>query len=216
MDLLFIKKLIEDHLLDFDRLLKKTYRQIGLKEIEAFFLMELNSLKHKGIHSINPLVLTEHLSLSVEETTDLLNSMMQRDYLSFEIIENKQGLTSESFSLDQTLIKIIDYYKHHIEAEIVKAKNPSDTDENEIAEILETQLQRQLKPIEVEIIIKWIKDYRYDKFQIKDAIIEAVKSGKTSISYIDGILLKKSKVKDEKSIKTQKKKSKVLKDFLES
>jgi len=216
MELLFVKKLIDDHLLDFDKLLKKTYRQIGLKEIEAFFLMELYTLRHKGISSINPTVLSEHLSLNETELTELLDSMMQREYLSFEIIENKEGLTSESFSLDQTIIKIINYYQSYIEEDIVKTNSVSDTDENEIAEILETQLQRQLKPIEVEIIIKWIKDYHYDKTQIKSAIIEAVKSGKTSISYIDGILLKKSKNKETTVIKTNRKKSKILKDFLES
>jgi DNA replication protein len=216
MDLLFIKKLIEDHLIDFDKLLKKTYRQIGLKEMEAFFLMELNGLKEKGIHSINPTVIIKQLSLTETEATDLLDSMMQRKYLSFEIIENKEGLTTESFSLDQTIKKIIDYYKEEIENKIVQTKEPSDTDENEIAEILETQLQRQLKPTEVEVIIRWIDEHQYNKKDIKSAIIDAVKAGKTTIAYIDAILLKKSKSEENKVIKTNRKKSKVLKDFLES
>jgi DNA replication protein len=216
MDLLLIKKLMEDHLIDFDKLLKKTYRQIGLKEIEAFFLMELNALKEKGIHSINPTVITKQLSLTETEATDLLDSMMQRKYLSFEIIENKEGLTTESFSLDQTIKKIIDHYKEEIENKIVQTKEPSDTDENEIAEILETQLQRQLKPTEVEVIIRWIDEHQYNKKDIKSAIIDAVKAGKTTIAYIDAILLKKSKSEENKVIKTNRKKSKVLKDFLES
>lgn len=216
MDLLLIKKLIEDHLIDFDKLLKKTYRQIGLKEMEAFFLMELNGLKEKGIHSINPTVIIKQLSLTETEATDLLDSMMQRKYLSFEIIENKEGLTTESFSLDQTIKKIIDHYKEEIENKIVQTKEPSDTDENEIAEILETQLQRQLKPTEVEVIIRWIDEHQYNKKDIKSAIIDAVKAGKTTIAYIDAILLKKSKSEENKVIKTNRKKSKVLKDFLES
>lgn len=216
MDLLLIKKLIEDRLIDFDKLLKKTYRQIGLKEMEAFFLMELNTLKEKGIHSINPTVITKQLSLTETEATDLLDSMMQRKYLSFEILENKEGLTTESFSLDQTIKKIIDYYKEEIENKIVQTKEPSDTDENEIAEILETQLQRQLKPTEVEVIIRWIDEHQYNKKDIKSAIIDAVKAGKTTIAYIDAILLKKSKSEENKVIKTNRKKSKVLKDFLES
>jgi len=216
MDLLFFKKLIEDGLIDFDKLIKKTYRYIGLKEIEAFFLMELNSLKQKGIHNANPRTLTEYLSLNEEEATELLDGLMQRKYLSFEIIENKEGLTTESFSLDQTLSKIIGYYKQHIEEAIVHTNNTSDTDENDIAEILETQLQRQLKPLEVEIIIKWINDYHYQKHDIKEAIIDAVKAGKTSISYIDGILLKNSKNSSTKVIKSNRKKSKALKEFLES
>ncbi|MDA3931459.1 MAG: DnaD domain protein [Tenericutes bacterium] len=216
MELLLIKKLMEKKLLDFDKLLKNTYRQIGLKEIEAFFIMELYSLKMKGETQINPTELIKNLSVSENEATELLDSMMQRDYLSFEIRENKGGKTTESFSLDQTINKIVEYYKSEIEKDIVKTKNTTETDENEIAEILETQLQRQLKPMEIEVIIKWMKEYKYDKLTIKDAIIEAVKSGKTSISYIDGILLKKKQNKDNKVSKTNRKKSDILKEFLES
>ncbi|QWC00442.1 DnaD domain protein [Mycoplasmatota bacterium] len=216
MELLLIKKLIEEKLLDFDKLLKKTYRQIGLKEIEAFFLMELYSIKINGETQINPKDLTKNLSVSENEATELLDSMMQRDYLSFELKENKNGKMTESFSLDQTIVKIVEYYKSQIEKDIVATKKEPETTENEIAEILETQLQRQLKPLEVEVIIKWIKDYKYSKLAIKEAIIEAVKSGKTSISYIDGILLKKSKNVENKVTKSTRKKSDILKEFLES
>ncbi|MCF7924437.1 MAG: DnaD domain protein [Candidatus Izimaplasma sp.] len=216
MEDLIIKNLIKDQLLDFDKLLKKNYRHIGLTEIEAFFLMELYSLKEKGIKSLNPKKLVKNLSLSEKEATDLLDSMMQRNYLSFDIKENKNGKMTESFSLDQTIKKIVDYYKNQINKDIVNTEKKHETDENEIAEILETQLQRQLKPLEIEVIIKWIKDYNYNKDQIKDAIIDSVKSGKISISYIDGVLLKKKRNKDDKLINTNRKKSKALKDFLES
>jgi DNA replication protein len=216
MERLLINKLIEDGIIDFDKLIKKTYKDIGLKEVEAMFLMELHALSLKGIKTINPKIITNHLSLNEEEAINLLDSMMQRDYLSFDIKENKDGLTTESFSLDQTISKIITYYNQIIEEAIIHTEKPSDTDENEIAEILETQFQRQLKPLEVEVIIKWIKEYNYQKKDIKSAIIDAVKAGKTSISYIDGILLKKSKHKDEVVSKSNRKKSKILQDFLES
>ncbi|MFP4477821.1 MAG: DnaD domain protein [Candidatus Izemoplasmatales bacterium] len=216
MELLLIKKLIEKKLLDFDKLLKNTYRHIGLKEVEAFFLMELYDLKMNGETQINPVELTKNLSVSETEATELLDSMMQRDYLSFDIKENKDGKTTESFSLDQTIDKIVEYYKSEIEKDIINTNNVGETDESEIAEILETQLQRQLKPMEIEVIIKWIKDYKYDKSSIKDAIIEAVKSGKTTITYIDGILLKKKQNKENKVTKTNRKKSDILKEFLES
>mgnify|MGYP000610359344 CR=1 FL=1 len=216
MDILLIKKLIDDDIIDFDQLIKKTYKQIGLKETEAIFLMQLNSLKQGGIQSINPKTITKHLSLNETEATQLLDSMMQREYLSFDIKENKEGKTTESFSLDQTIKKMVQYYKKLIEDDIVHTDEDGNTDEHELAEILETQLQRQLKPLEIEIIIKWIHEYQYDKHMIKSAIIDAVKAGKTSISYIDGILLKKSKNKDDQVIHSKRKKSKVLKDFLDS
>lgn len=216
MEKLLVKRLIEEQVIDFDKLIKKTYKDIGLKELEAIFLMQLNALKEKNISIISPTVITEHLSLNEEEAANLLDRMMKRGYLSFDMIENKEGVTSESFSLDQTITKIIAYYRKKIEDDIVQSSDDSESDESEIAEILETQLQRQLKPLEVEVIIKWIHDYQYQKNEIKSAIIDGVKSGKTSITYIDSILLKKSKAKSNKSTKTNRKKSKILQDFLES
>jgi len=216
MDLLFIRKLMNEDLLDFDKLLKQSYRKIGLNETEAFLLMALNSLKNKGINQINATLITKHLSVSDDEAIELLDQLLQRGYLSFSVIEDAEGLVSESFSIDPTLNKIISYYHDEIDQDIVKTSKSSDTDEHEIAEILETHLQRQLKPLEVEVIIKWIKEHHYNKHMIKDAIIESVKSGKTSVSYIDGILLKKTTPMDKTMIKTNRKKSKVLKDFLES
>lgn len=216
MEFLIIKRLIDDKLLDFDKLLKNNYRDIGLNEMEVFFLMELNSIREKGITSITPNSLTQQLSLNEVEAANLLDSMMQREYLSFKVIENKEGKTTESFSLDQTILKIIDLYKKNIEKDIVKTNSEPKVDEGEISEILETQLQRQLKPLEVEIIIKWVKEYKYDLKSIKNAIIDSVKAGKTSIAYIDGILLKEQKKQKDIVSQSKRKKSKILKEFLES
>lgn len=213
---LLIQKLIDEQVIDFDKMIKKTYKHIGLKEVEAIFLMALFSLKQKGVTSINPSIISSHLSLNVEEATILLDSMMQREYLSFDIKENKDGKTTESFSLDQTIAKVINFYQEQIESDILSTENSSDTDESEIAEILETQFQRQLNMNEVQVIVDWIHKYNYTKDEIKSGIVDAVKSGKTSMSYIDSIILKNSKRKDEKVTKTNRKKSKILKDFLES
>jgi len=216
MNVLLVKQLLKEQIIDFDRMIKKSYKAIGLKEVEAIFLMELHTLTEKNVKSINPTVIASYLSLDEEEAANLLDSMMQRGYLSFVLSENKQGVMTESISLDQTIKKILTYYQQQVDEAIVKTQHESDTDESEIAEILEIQLQRQLKPLEVEVIIKWIHEYHYQKNDIKAAIIDAVKAGRTSISYIDNVLLKKSKNQVGKTIKTNRKKSKILQDFLES
>ena len=40
MDYAVIKKLIEEDIIDFDKMLLKNYKKIGLSEIEAFLLKE--------------------------------------------------------------------------------------------------------------------------------------------------------------------------------
>ena len=67
------------------------------------------------------------------------------------------------------------------------------------------------------MIIKWVHEYKYTKEDIKEAVFQAIKAHRYSISYLDGVLLKKRQVnQDVKMRKTTKKKSKVLKEFLES
>ncbi len=83
--------------------------------------------------------------------------------------------------------------------------------------MLEKNFQKQLKPIEVELIIKWVNEYKYTKEDIKEAIFMAVKAHKYSISYLDGVLLQKRQIDQGVKVrKTNKKKSTVLKEFLES
>ncbi|MDZ4196613.1 MAG: DnaD domain protein, partial [Candidatus Izemoplasmatales bacterium] len=59
--------------------------------------------------------------------------------------------------------------------------------------------QRQLTPIDIEIIKKWLIEDHYDLVLIKQAIIDTVKANKTSISFVDTLLMKKSKKKAKPS-----------------
>jgi DNA replication protein len=101
--------------------------------------------------------------------------------------------------------------------DIMKTDSKHETLEDEIVDLLEKNFQKQLKPLEVELISKWIHEYKYTKEDIKEAIFTAIKANRSSISYLDSVLLKKRQVnQDVKVRKTNKKKSSALKEFLES
>lgn len=217
MEVLILKKMINEGIVDFDKLLKKTYKELGLTELEAFLLMELNYLKNKGIDFITPKILTKKLTISEEDAMKLLEKLMQNKYLSFSIMKGENGKQKETFNIDLTYRKILEYYQDLIVTEMMTSDSTYDTLEDEIVELLEKNFQKQLKPLEVEMITKWIHEYKYTKEDIKEAVFSALKANRYSISYLDGVLLKKRQVNQEVKVKrTGKKKSKVLKDFLES
>ena len=217
MEVLILKKMINEGIVDFDKLLKKTYKELGLTELEAFLLMELNYLKNKGIDFITPKILTKKLTISEEDAMKLLEKLMQNKYLSFSIMKGENGKQKETFNIDLTYRKILEYYQDLIVTEMMTSDSTYDTLEDEIVELLEKNFQKQLKPLEVEMITKWIHEYKYTKEDIKEAVFSALKANRYSIGYLDGVLLKKRQVNQEVKVKrTGKKKSKVLKDFLES
>lgn len=217
MEVLVLKKLIKEGIVDFDKLLKITYKDLGLSEMETFLLMELNALKIKGVNFVTPKILTKKLTITEEDAFALLEGLMTKKFLSFVITKNKNNKQTESFDIDATYQKIMDYYQSKIKEELLTSENEYETLEEEIVELLEKNFQKQLKPIEVELIIKWVNEYKYTKEDIKEAIFMAVKAHKYSISYLDGVLLQKRQIDQGVKVrKTNKKKSTVLKEFLES
>lgn len=217
MEVLILKKMISEGIVDFDKLLKNTYKELGLTELEAFLLMELNTLKIKGTDFVTPKILTKKLTITEEEAVTLMDELMKKKYLNFALVKGQNGKQKESFDIDLTYRKILEFYQMKVMDEVMTSKASYDTLEDEVVELLERNFQKQLKPLEVELIIKWVHEYKYTKEDIKEAVFQAIKAHRYSISYLDGVLLKKRQVnQDVKMRKTTKKKSKVLKDFLES
>jgi len=216
MDHAIIKRLIDEDIIDFDKLILKNYKQIGLSEIEAFLLIELNNQKKTGETFISPTKLVKRLTIPEDKLITLLDGLMQRKYIVIRLVK-VDGKEKEDFSFENTIVKIINIYKSKIQLEITDSQNIFDTVEEEIVDLLENQFQKQLKPLEIELIQKWVSEDNYSLAEIKRAILDAVKSNKSSISYVDGVLLKRThNTKKASKKKLTPGKSEALKAFYES
>ena len=91
MEVLILKRMISEGIVDFDRLLKSTYKDLGLTELEAFLLMELNSLKSKGTDFITPKILTKKLTITEEQAVGLMDELMKKKYLNFMLVKGQNG-----------------------------------------------------------------------------------------------------------------------------
>lgn len=216
MDHAIIKKLIDENIIDFDKLLLRNYKQIGLSEVEAFLLIELNNQKKHGDTFISPSRLQKKLTIPEDRLISLLDALMKREYLKIRLVKNG-GKETEDFSFDQTIEKIIQVYKGKIKREITESDKTYNSLEEEIVDIIETHFQKQLRPLEIELIQKWVNEDKYSLEEIKRALLDAVKSNKSSISYIDGVLLKRARSKtSKKQKKYNPEKSEALKAFYKS
>lgn len=215
MDQAIVKRLIDEGIIDFDKLLLRNYKQIGLSEIEAFLLIELNNQKKTGDTLISPSKLTKKLTLPEERVTNLLDALIQRNYISIRLVKT-EGKEKEDFSFETTLNKLVEVYKSKIKFDITHSSKTYDTIEEEIVDLLESQFQKQLKPADIELIMKWVNEDKFSLAEIKNAVVDAVKSNKSTLGYIDAVLLKRSKNRNKPKKKYKPEKSEALKAFYDS
>jgi DNA replication protein len=217
MDLLLIKRLLQDNILDFDKLVLAKYKTVGLSETEAFLLIELRKQSVQGSTRLQPIVLSESFKLSLDHVYTILDRLIQGGFLTIDIVKNDEGKETEVYSLEQTALKLLSEIEKQIELERAQLSKTYATMEEAIVDLLETNLHKQLVPLEIEIIQKWVSEYHYDFLSIRQAVLDTVKANRQSLSYADSLLLKRAKAKAKKTELTpQAEKPEALKTFFDS
>jgi len=198
MDILDIKKLINTDVIDFTELILNSYYKLGIDETDAVIIIKLQYLLKKNITFISPKNLSEMLSISAQTTSKRLNSLIEKGFIQMELIEKSNGKQTESFNLDFLIDKII---KNNFEDTngIKKIKNKSD--EAKLANLFEEEFKRPLSVLDIQIITKWLNEDKYTYDEISDALFEALRMRKSTLKYVDGILLKKDEKVDRKKYK---------------
>jgi DNA replication protein len=217
MDAFLLKKLIDSGVLDFDRLVLSTYKSLTLSETEAMLLIALKKRLSQGQTRLDPATLTESFKTSLDEMYRMLDKFMQNGLLTIEIVKNEQGKETETVRLDPAYAKLMTEFEKAVLLEQSRQEKQFATIEEAIVDLIETNFQKPLTPLEIEIIEKWITEDRYDFLQIRAAILDALKANRSSLSYVDSLLLKRSKAKEKKiAVKPASEQPEALKSFFDS
>ncbi len=176
MDLLLIKRLLQDNILDFDKLVLAKYKTVGLSETEAMLLIELRKQSMQGSTRLQPMVLSESFKLSLDHVYTVLDRLIQGGFLTIDIVKNEEGKETEVYSLEHTAQKLLSEIEKQLELERAQLSKTYATIEEAIVDLLETNLQKQLVPLEIEIIQKWVSEYHYDFLSIRQAVLDTVKA----------------------------------------
>jgi DNA replication protein len=217
MDLRLIQKWIDEGIIDFKELILQNYKNIGLNETDALIILELHKQSQAGMSFLNPKKLVKNIALPLDELLVVLERLIQNHFLTMEILKTESGKEAETFHLHPTIEKILKYNNQVLDDLQISSPKKYATSEEELVDLIETQFQKQLTPLEIEIIRKWVGEDRYPIFDIKKALLDAVKANKSSLSYVDGILLKRSRAaKTEKDVKYSAQEPEALKTFFDS
>lgn len=193
MDIKELKKFIEKNIVDFSELVLNNYYKLGLDETDAVILIKLRYLMNKNVPFISPKKLSETLSISAQTTAKRLNTLIDRGFITMELVKGENGKEREAYSLDRIYEQII---FHENES------NVPETREKELVELFETEFNKPLSVLDIQTITKWLNEDKYDFDQIKDALFTAVKARRLTIKYVDGILLKQTETTEKTYKKT--------------
>ncbi len=199
----FLRRLIDDGVLDYAALVLRYYHKLGLEEREAVALIKLNNLLEERKRIIKPGKFAKMLSLSASQTEELLNGLMNKGYLTITLVKRDDGKEMETFNVDYILAKVANHLKKELEKE----------EENVLGRIvshLEEVLEKPLSSLDFELVKRWVHEEGYSEKMVREAANTALEQNRLSVKAIDRILL--SAVKDLPADKPRKNKE-ALKDF---
>lgn len=176
---------IEEGVVAIPSFLFSHYKKIGLSDVECMVLLHIHTFLEKGQEFPTHEEITNRMSLSVEECSQIIGMLIQKGFL--EILQGKtdEGIYYEKYSLKPLWNRLLD--------ELALGEQKEQQEREDIAEgslfaLFEQEFARPLSPIEYETITMWIDNDKHSPAIIKEALKEAVMSGKLNFRYIDRIL----------------------------
>lgn len=168
------------------------FNQLNLSSDELLLVLYLLSQLNQS-HSVEETTkVANQLGWSTTKLFEILNSLMDKNYLSIELVPDKYGKHSDHYSIRPFFEQLDEKYFQPEEAKFdvpVETKTEMTMPTESIVDTFEREFGRTLTPLELETLNSWIVKDRYPADLIKLALKEAVIHQAISLKYIDKILL---------------------------
>lgn len=173
-------------------LLLINFRQLGLKETELVFILQLLMINNNVYHSIKEL--SELLEIEEGTVKQNLAILIEKGFIVTENIQ-ESGQIIPGYFLDGLYDKLIDIWacemasKTEIAASIEEKPSALGHKFGAIFSVVEKEFGRPLTPIENDKIMDWLERLGYSTEIVLEALKRAVLRGVYNLNYIDRILL---------------------------
>lgn len=176
--------------LDFRYLLLEYYKKLGIKESELSVLLMLDHLLGQKNYLVTPDLIATKMNLSAKELDTLYVSLMSRGFITLETGRKTK------ISLKPLRKKLYEAFEDALVKENAISRNAEKSKEfKRLKEVYETQLGRQLLPIESNMIGEWISQDIPEE-EIVEALRECLSKGKKTFPEIDRVLFQWKAKKD--------------------
>ena len=175
----------------FHYVLLDCYKRLGLTEEELSVILMIDHLLEQGNTFINSDMLALKMNIKPADIDKDLTELVKKNYLTYDTVEGKLTV-----SLNNLKDKVYALFKETMDRE---ASNLTDKSRekalSEIHSFYEGHLNRSLSPLEQSTINEWL-DARYTIDEIKNALLDTLKSGKKAIRAIERTLKSARKAQD--------------------
>lgn len=171
------------------------YPQLKISDSEIILIMQLELFAQKGENFPSNEQIAANTNFSSAEIADIIQRLIEKNYLAIDQVTDKKGRIGNQFNLDQLYIKLDELLAKNIlpNAEKGITESSSSTVDNsplnQLMRQFEIEFGRYLSPIEREEVAAWLNVDHYDPEIIKLALREAVLSQAYSLKYVDRVLL---------------------------
>ena len=170
--------------IDFRFLLLENYKKLKISENELAIIFMIDHLVEQGNPFITADLLSLKMVLDIKEIDSLIADLLTRGFMEYTSINGKTVT-----SLNPLKEKLFREYKMSISKENeADSNNVVKAQLNNIFEAFQTELGRQLSPLEISRIREWVA-LGYTDDVIINALKEALAQGKKSLRSVDKILL---------------------------
>ncbi len=175
----------------FHYVLLDCYKRLGLTEEELSVILMIDHLLEQGNTFINSDMLALKMNIKPADIDKDLTELVKKNYLTYDTVEGKLTV-----SLNNLKDKVYALFKETMDREASKLTDKSrEKALSEIHSFYEGHLNRSLSPLEQSTINEWL-DARYTIDEIKNALLDTLKSGKKSIRAIERTLKSARKAQD--------------------
>ena len=175
--------LLQNDIIDFDKLLLEKYCLLGLDEVEVIILIKLNKLLKSG-NKFSITQLSKNMTVTEDFIRDKLVTLINNQFITLQLIDK-----NEIYSLDDTYKRLSSLLDSLNDENI---NNEIDSNVVKVIALLEKEFKKILSPLDVELVHKWIKEDQFTYDKVYNAVLETLKHNKKSIQYVDIILNKKT------------------------
>lgn len=172
------------------------YTRLNISDAELLLIIQLEAFNQRGESFPSNEKIAANTNLSVTDVGNLIQRLIDRNYLTIEQTTDDQDKIGNKYSLN----KLYDALDNYIDQNILIKDNKKDktvavTNDlensplNYLSRKVEVEFGRYLSPIEREEIAQWLSVDHYDPEIIELALREAVLSQAYSLKYIDRVLL---------------------------
>lgn len=172
------------------------YSQLNISDAELIIIIQLEAFAQRGEKFPSNENIASNTNLSIADVTNLIQQLIDQQFLSIEQTTDNQGRIGNSYNLkplydklDEFLDKQILVKDQHHENKTTVSDSLTNNPLNKIARQFEIEFGRYLSPIEREEIASWLNIDHYSPEIIELALREAVLSQAYSLKYVDRILL---------------------------